>query len=474
MKRRIALTAICTVILLLICTTALAAKEERNVQDANGNKIRVQIEYKCGNADGSPHSPRLEITKIETSETSINSVKVQIYFKAVCSENSKHVVDRSTGSPFSLDLKRSLCTERMSDIYGFGMSDSAGSEFVHAFANAEGVAHQWENGKCKNCPAECDHAGNATPPTCTESAPCSLCGKTLDALGHDVRTINRVEPTCTEPGHTAGSYCDRCKEEIVPSTELPPSGHKPVKKRGIEPTCTESGLTDGTYCEVCKTVLTEQQPIPPRPHDYSMRIVEPTCTENGYTLYTCATCRDSYTTRETARLGHRYGLWHENGDATHTAACVRKGCGHSATVACTPLAYLLPEGEATIVFCPVCGARENAEPMTAVRKAQLISEPLPKGEIIVWEAQLSQDERLVIVAFEFAGKPIQPAGRVEVLLPFVPAEGETLTLLNPDGTQAALDYTLRANTTRVTLDYPAQDDAAASLVRVLRLVKNAQ
>ena len=433
MKRRIALTAICTVILLLICTTALAAKEERNVQDANGNKIRVQIEYKCGNADGSPHSPRLEITKIETSETSINSVKVQIYFKAVCSENSKHVVDRSTGSPFSLDLKRSLCTERMSDIYGFGMSDSAGSEFVHAFANAEGVAHQWENGKCKNCPAECDHAGNATPPTCTESAPCSLCGKTLDALGHDVRTIDRVEPTCTE-----------------------------------------SGLTDGTYCEVCKTVLTEQQPIPPRPHDYSMRIVEPTCTENGYTLYTCATCRDSYTSRETARLGHRYGLWHENGDSTHTAACVRKGCGHSATVACTPLAYLLPEGEATIVFCPVCGARENAEPMTAVRKAQLISEPLPKGEIIVWEAQLSQDERLVIVAFEFAGKPIQPAGRVEVLLPFVPAEGETLTLLNPDGTQAALDYTLRANTTRVTLDYPAQDDAAASLVRVLRLVKNAQ
>lgn len=433
MKRRIALTAVCTVILLLICTTALAAKEKRNVQDANGNKIRVEIEYTCVNADGSPHSPRLEITKIETSETSINNVEVQIYFKAVCSENSTHVVDRSTGSPFSLDLKRSLCTERMTDLYGFGMSNSAGSEFVRAFANAEGVAHQWENGKCKNCPAECYHAGNATPPTCTESAPCSLCGKTLDALGHDVRTIDRVEPTCTE-----------------------------------------SGLTDGTYCEVCKKVLTEQQPIPPRPHDYSMRIVEPTCTENGYTLYTCATCRDSYTTRETARLGHRYGLWHENGDSTHTATCVRKGCGRSATVACTPLAYLLPEGEATIVFCPVCGARENAEPMTAVRKAQLISGSLPKGEIIVWEAQLSQDERLVIVAFEFAGKPIQPAGRVEVLLPFVPAEGETLTLLNPDGTQAALDYTLRANATRVTLDYPAQDDAAASLVRVLRLVKNAQ
>ena len=433
MKRRIALTAVCTVILLLICTTALAAKEKRNVQDANGNQIRVEIEYTCGNADGSPHSPRLEITKIETSETSINSVEVQIYFKAVCSENSNHVVDRSTGSPFSLDLKRSLCTERMTDLYGFGMSNSAGSEFVRAFANAEGVAHQWENGKCKNCPAECDHAGNATPPTCTESAPCSLCGKTLDALGHDVRTIDRVEPTCTE-----------------------------------------SGLTDGTYCEVCKTVLTEQQPIPPRPHDYSMRIVEPTCTEDGYTLYTCVTCRDSYKSRETARLGHRYGLWHENGDSTHTAACVRKGCGHSATVACTPVAYLLPEGEATIVFCPVCGARENAEPMTMVRKAQLISGSLPKGEIIVWEAQLSQDERLVIVAFEFAGKPIQPEGDVEVLLPFVPAEGETLTLLNPDGTLAALDYTLRANTTRVTLDYPAQDDAAASLVRVLRLVKNAQ
>ena len=421
-----------------------------------------------------PSFPETGNYKDRTIETSINSVEVQIYFKAVCSENSNHVVDRSTGSPFSLDLDRSLCTETMTDIYGFGISTSAGYESVNAFANAEGAAHQWKNGKCKNCPAECDHAGNTTPLKCTESVPCSLCGKLLDAVGHDVRTIDRVEPTCTEPGHTAGSYCDRCKKEITPSTELPPSGHKPVKKRGLEPTCTESGLTDGTYCEVCKTVLTEQQPIPPRPHDYSVRIVKPTCTENGYTLYTCATCQDSYTTRETARLGHRYGLWHENGDSTHTAACVRKGCGHSATVACTPLAYLLPEGEATIVFCPVCGARENAEPMTMVRKAQLISGSLPKGEIIVWEALLSQDERLVIVAFEFAGKPVQPEGGVEALLPFAPAEGEMLTLLNPDGTLAALDYTLKANATRVTLDYPAQDDAAESLVRVLRLVKNAQ
>lgn len=432
MKRRIALTAVCTVILLLICTTALAAADTRIVYDANGNEINVRVEYNCRNMDGSFHSPRVEITKIETSETSINSVNVKVYFMGICTESPDHGYER-TSWPLTLELKRSLCSDEMLKFSYFNIGDSAAFESVYVYAGAEGAAHQWENGKCKNCPAECDHAGNTTPPTCTESAPCSLCGKTLDAVGHDVRTIDRVEPTCTE-----------------------------------------SGLTDGTYCEVCKTVLTEQKTIPPRSHDYSARIVKPTCTENGYTLYTCETCRDSYTSRETARLGHRYGLWHENGDSTHTAACVRKGCGHSATVACTPVAYLLPEGEATIVFCPVCGARENAEPMTAVRKAQLISEPLPKGEIIVWEALLSQDERLVIVAFEFAGKPIQPAGRVEVLLPFVPAEGETLTLLNSDGTQAALDYTLRANTTRVTLDYPAQDDAAASLVRVLRLAKNAQ
>lgn len=310
MKRRIALTAVCTVILLLICTTALAAMETRTVRDANGNEVNVRIEYGCRNMDGSFHSPRLEVTRIETIETSINSVKVKIYFKALCSESSDHGMDR-TGFPLTLDLDRSLCTAEMSDYTYFNAGASAAYESYFFSAWAKGAAHQWENGKCKNCPAECDHAGNATPPTCTESAPCSLCGKTLDALGHDVRTIDRVEPTCTE-----------------------------------------SGLTDGTYCEVCKTVLTEQQPIPPRPHDYRMRIVEPTCTENGYTLYTCATCRDSYTTRETARLGHRYGLWHENGDSTHTATCVRKGCGRSATVACTPLTYLLPEGEATIVFCP--------------------------------------------------------------------------------------------------------------------------
>ena len=254
-------------------------------------------------------------------------------------------------------------------------------------------------------------------------------------------------------------------------------GHDPITDPSVDPTCTETGLTAGEHCKVCETILIERQTIPAKGHDYSAKKVAPTCTEGGYTKHTCAVCGDSYKDQKVARLGHYYGLWHDNGDATHTASCVRKGCEHQATVECHMFEYALTnateEEAATIEFCPVCGFRKDLDAMAAVEGAKLVSGKLSKGEIIVREALLPEGGRLMTIAFEYAGKLVQPAERMEIALPIVPAEGEAFTLLNPDGTETAVECVSDAETTRVILEYPEEIDAErvdpeTNLVRLLR------
>ena len=79
------------------------------------------------------------------------------------------------------------------------------------------------------------------------------------------------------------------------------------------------------------------------------------------------------------------------------------------------------------------------------------------------------------IAFEYAGKLVQPAERMEIALPIVLAEGEAFTLLNPDGTETAVECVSDAETTRVILEYPEEIDAErvdpeTNLVRLLRAV----
>ena len=522
MKRRVIFAVALAMILMVIGCTALATEKTTN---QNGAFVRVS--YSCFDREGNGHSPSVAISNVEVNKTSANNATVKIYFKASCSEDSEHNYDR-VGHPLTFYLERTCCTNTMSDYTLFRSvypDNQSQIEYeVYAYAEMKAGSHTWENGKCKDCSAECDHSGNTNPPTCTESAACSICGKTLEALGHDEKTIDRLEPTCTEAGHTEGRYCDRCKEVFVESTvlealghdyktieRLEPTcteaghtegrycdrckevfvestvlnalGHDPITDPSVDPTCTETGLTAGEHCKVCETILIERQTIPAKGHDYSAKKVAPTCTEGGYTKHTCAVCGDSYKDQKVARLGHYYGLWHDNGDATHTASCVRKGCEHQATVECHMFEYALTnateEEAATIEFCPVCGFRKDLDAMTAVEGAKLVSGKLSKGEIIVREALLPEGGRLITVAFEYAGKLVQPAERMEIALPIVPAEGEAFTLLNPDGTETAIECVSDAETTRVILEYPEEIDAEqvgpeTNLVRLLRAVPAVQ
>lgn len=70
-------------------------------------------------------------------------------------------------------------------------------------------------------------------------------------------------------------------------------------------------------------------------HSYTAVVTEPTCTEKGYTTYTCS-CGDSYIADETSELGHSYGEYVSNNDATYEADGTKSAtcsvCGDKKTV----------------------------------------------------------------------------------------------------------------------------------------------
>ena len=64
---------------------------------------------------------------------------------------------------------------------------------------------------------------------------------------HTEQIIERVEPTCTEPGLTEGKKCSECGEILIEQKIIKPS-HKEQPLSEVLPTCTETGLTDGKKC----------------------------------------------------------------------------------------------------------------------------------------------------------------------------------------------------------------------------------
>ncbi len=113
-------------------------------------------------------------------------------------------------------------------------------------------------------------------PTCTEQGYTKYncaCGYSytagyVDALGHNVVTDARVEPTCTNDGLTEGSHCDRCHTVFVEQETIYALGHNVVTDARVEPTCTNDGLTEGSHCDRCHTVFVEQETIYALGHDY--------------------------------------------------------------------------------------------------------------------------------------------------------------------------------------------------------------
>ena len=92
-----------------------------------------------------------------------------------------------------------------------------------------------------------------------------------------------VEPTCTEDGKKADTYCADCGAKLADGETIPATGHTPaeaVKENEKAATCTEAGGYDMVvYCSVCNAEISrEHTEIPATGHGWS----EPAFTWNGY------------------------------------------------------------------------------------------------------------------------------------------------------------------------------------------------
>ena len=65
--------------------------------------------------------------------------------------------------------------------------------------------------------------------------------------------------------------------------------------------------------------MTAQEVLPALGHYYESETIAPTCTEQGYSIHTCSTCNDIYYDSYVPALGHTWGDWVSNNDATLNA-----------------------------------------------------------------------------------------------------------------------------------------------------------
>ena len=116
-----------------------------------------------------------------------------------------------------------------------------------------------------------------------------------------------------------------------------------------DPTEPEQETTEGTDPTQAETTKPTEKPTeptqpstnkptePPHTHSYTSTKVAATCTNKGYTLHKCS-CGSSYTSDETAALGHSWGNWtvvtqpttQQEGKQTRT--CSRCGATESQSI----------------------------------------------------------------------------------------------------------------------------------------------
>ena len=175
---------------------------------------------------------------------------------------------------------------------------------------------------------DCIHKGQA-------KRICSVCNyeeyKELDYTNHKSTSYEDKAASCTEEGHTGGTYCSVCHAELTPYTVIPVTNHnygawttsieatcthigqevrvckdcnhEEYREVAIKPhtatpytdldaSCTHEGHTGGTYCSVCNIELTPYTVIDKTAHTYGdwSTVQYPTCISQGQAKRECISC----------------------------------------------------------------------------------------------------------------------------------------------------------------------------------------
>ena len=165
---------------------------------------------------------------------------------------------------------------------------------------------------------------------------------------------------------------------------------------------------------------------------------------------------------------HWYGEWTNNGDGTNSAACKREGCNHVGKTQCAIVEFR--QEEATLTLCPICGNVSDGTHLALVKEVTVEGKHLPQGEPVLRMGEIAKGNTLLSVCFEYSGRLTQPKGQVKITLPAELLDGVTLALLNADGTEVNLPYTVEEENAVFTLDF---GDAEIPTV-LIRLIPTAE
>ena len=117
----------------------------------------------------------------------------------------------------------------------------------------------------------------------------------LPAYGHNVETLDRVEPDCDSTGLTLGYICKNGCDSTDPTVNLPqeeiPATGKHYNAAGEEliDSCTNKNVTD-RVCVTCDDENNNVIGITCDGAKTAERVVAPTCVDEGYTIVFCADC----------------------------------------------------------------------------------------------------------------------------------------------------------------------------------------
>lgn len=185
--------------------------------------------------------------------------------------------------------------------------------------------------------------------------------ETINELSESQQQTYAPRANCPGSTHLFFMGYNKHTKETIGATEHTHTAGEPTQENVVPATCT----TDGSYDEVIKcTECGEEMSrthkiLPATGHKFVDTVVAPTCTAQGYTLHKCSVCGEE--TKDTYKdaLGHEYGDWVIDVEATETTEgskhrdCVR---GDDTQTAVIP--------KLTHVHTPAAAVQENVVPAT--------------------------------------------------------------------------------------------------------------